>query len=267
MDAKKLNTTQQLQERSGRAVVRRTDSEIGWQDYPRIDPGLYFAYCRWAKHYRDRAFHRWTCLLRFDVLSSGLRPFACVPLWLNLGYGEKPHAGRRSRYFAEWIRANGAGPTRRDRLSGVRSPHGSCRDCRHDWRRSLLGGTQDHRVANRRAAGSLSQQVTQSRTASRRDTRLMTWGNEVAREIGLVKPGGLGGWLLKPPRHPFRKVGDGTRLRPEPGSRVEITPAHTQGAGAPQSVRPPKAITECTISERQRRIKVLVAVTVTTIQL
>ena len=117
MDAEKLITPQQPQEPSGPAVVHRTDSEIGWQDYPRIDPGLYFAYCRWAKHYRDPAFHRWTCLLGFDVLSNDLRPFACVPLWLNLSHGEKPHAGRRSRYFAEWIRANGTAPMRRDRLS------------------------------------------------------------------------------------------------------------------------------------------------------
>jgi hypothetical protein len=33
----------------------------------------------------------------------------------------------------------------------------------------------------------------------------------------------------------------GARLRPEPGSRVVFTPAHTQGAGVPFAVRPPKA--------------------------
>lgn len=239
MDAKKLNTTLQLQKRSGRGGVRRTDSEIGWQDYQRIDPGVYFAYCRWAKHYRDRAFHRWTCLLRFDVLSSGLRPFACVPLWLNLGHGEKPHAGRRSRYFTEWIRANGAGPMRRDRLSPRVFVHRMARveiaDTIGDAPYSVVRKVIEWQTGA--VAGSLSQQVTQSRTASGKDTWLMTCGKEIAKEVGFVKPGGLGGWHLKPPGIPLEKWGDGTRLRPEPGSRVEITPAHTQGAGVPRDRR------------------------------
>ena len=56
--------------------------------------------------------------LRFNVLSDDLlRLLGSVPCWLNLSGGEKPFAGRRSRYFAEWIRANGIAPTRGDRLS------------------------------------------------------------------------------------------------------------------------------------------------------
>jgi hypothetical protein len=31
------------------------------------------------------------------------------------------------------------------------------------------------------------------------------------------------------------------RFRPLPGSRVTTTPAHTQGAGAPETANPPKA--------------------------
>ena len=95
-----------------------TKPEIGWQHYARIEPALYFAYCCWAGYYRDPAFRRWTCLLRFNILSDDLlNTVARVPSWLNLSNGDKPHAGRRSRYFAEWIRANGRGPTRGDRLS------------------------------------------------------------------------------------------------------------------------------------------------------
>jgi hypothetical protein len=107
-----------LQEDSGLTLARRDEPEIEWRDYPRIQPGSYFAYCRWAKQYRDPGFRRWTCLLRFNVLSDDLlRWLGCVPCWLNLSGGEKPFAGRRSRYFAEWIRANGTAPTRGDRLS------------------------------------------------------------------------------------------------------------------------------------------------------
>jgi hypothetical protein len=104
------------QQRLGPVMVR-CEPEIEWRDYPRIQPGSYSAYCRFAKHYRDPGFRRWACLMRFDVFSEDrLHLLACVPCWLNLSNGEKPHAGRRSRYFAEWVRANGA-PTRGDRLS------------------------------------------------------------------------------------------------------------------------------------------------------
>lgn len=99
-------------------LVTRTEPAIQWQDYARIEPGIYPAFCGWAKQYRDPAFKRWTCLLRFDVLSSDLlRVIARVPFWMNLGARGQPHAGRRARYFAEWVRANGGPPTRHDRLS------------------------------------------------------------------------------------------------------------------------------------------------------
>ena len=39
-------------------------------------------------------------------------------MWLNLGSKKKPWAGRRSRYFGEWIKSNGGEPPSRvDRLS------------------------------------------------------------------------------------------------------------------------------------------------------
>lgn len=97
---------------------QRAAPAISWKEYVRLDPGTYSAYCQWAKYYRDPAFHRWTCLLRFVVLGEfDLTAFGPVPLWLNLGNDQRPHAGRRSRYFAEWVRANGSGPLRGDRLS------------------------------------------------------------------------------------------------------------------------------------------------------
>jgi len=110
--------TRARQRRPGPVLVPQSEPEIQWRDYDRIEPGIYPAYCRWGKHYRDPGFKRWTCLLRFDVLSDDLmRVLARVPLWMNLGARDKPHAGRRKRYFKEWVRANGEPPARRDRLS------------------------------------------------------------------------------------------------------------------------------------------------------
>jgi hypothetical protein len=103
-----------------RLIPRLVQSEpaIEWQDYARIEPGIYPAYCLWAKHYRDPGFKRWTCLLRFDVLAADLvRVIARVPFWMNLGEGAKPHASRRGNYLPEWVRANGGPPVRNDRLS------------------------------------------------------------------------------------------------------------------------------------------------------
>jgi hypothetical protein len=102
------------------ALRRHEPSEtIEWKEYPRIEPGEYFANCYWAKRYRDPGFKRWTCLLRWDVLSEDLqRTIAkCVPLWFPLGSGEAPHASRRGKYLREWVRANGGPPEKGDRLS------------------------------------------------------------------------------------------------------------------------------------------------------
>ena len=92
---------------------------IEWREYPRIVPGEYLAHCYWAKRYRDPCMRRWTCLLRWDVLSHDLqRTIAqCVPVWFALGEGDKPHASRRGKYLREWVRANGGPPGRGDRLS------------------------------------------------------------------------------------------------------------------------------------------------------
>lgn len=105
--------------KEGLARRRRADSEaIEWKDYPRIMPGEYRAYCKWGKQYRDPGFHRWLCLLRWDVLTADLlRVVACVPLWFPLGAADKPRASRRGKYLPEWIRANGGPPVRGDRLS------------------------------------------------------------------------------------------------------------------------------------------------------
>ena len=94
-------------------------ANIEWQEYPRITPGEYLAHCYWGKRYRDPGFKRWTCLLRWAVLSDDAQRVLCesVPLWFALGEGDKPRASRRGKDLPEWVRANGGPPGRGDRLS------------------------------------------------------------------------------------------------------------------------------------------------------
>ena len=106
------------QEHKRQPRKHRAEPDIEWQEYPLIEAREYPAYCRWAKCYRDRGFRRWTCLLRWEVLSDDLlRVIATVPQWLPLGDGGKPTASRRGKYLPEWVSANGGPPTRGDRVS------------------------------------------------------------------------------------------------------------------------------------------------------
>jgi hypothetical protein len=91
-------------------------SGVEWREYPRIAPGVYRAYSAVAKFHYDRSIGRWVCFVRWDVLTDELELIARVPLRWNLGDGEKPRAGRRSKYFKEWVRANGGPPVRGDRV-------------------------------------------------------------------------------------------------------------------------------------------------------
>jgi hypothetical protein len=108
-------------DQQGSARKRRTNSDggIDWKEYPRIAPGEYRAFCYWGKRYRDPGLRRWTCLLRWNVLSVDLqRTLAyCVPLWWSLGEGVNPRASRRGKYLREWVRANDGPPSTGNRLS------------------------------------------------------------------------------------------------------------------------------------------------------
>lgn len=97
---------------------RKAEPEVAFRFVPRLEPGMYRAYCRSAKIYRDRAFQRWVAALQFDVLAEkGEEVLGRLTWFLNLGSREKPNASRRSRYWAAWVQANGGPPQRRDRLS------------------------------------------------------------------------------------------------------------------------------------------------------
>jgi len=101
------------------AAKRRVEPEIEWRFTPRMEPGLYPAYCRSTKIYRDGNFQRWVCAVQFDVVSEDRqRVLGRVTWFLNLGKGEKPKATRRGNYWIAWVEANGGQPPRRtDRIS------------------------------------------------------------------------------------------------------------------------------------------------------
>ena len=106
--------------------------EISWSDYPRVEPGEYRGYVRVAKTYFDVRYKRWTCLLRFDLLSNDCQRVLAerIPCWLSLGYGNKPHASSKGSYFAAWLDANGGHkPRRTDRLSPRIFLRRMCRVC------------------------------------------------------------------------------------------------------------------------------------------
>ncbi len=99
-----------------KTVVHR-ESAVEWREYPRISPGVYLAYCAVSKFHFDKSIGRWVCFLRWDVLREDGTLVTRVPLWWNLGNGNKPRASRRGKYLREWVRANGGPPLRADRLS------------------------------------------------------------------------------------------------------------------------------------------------------
>ncbi len=94
------------------------DPEVTWKTYDHIAPGTYPAYSRSARIVRDSHYKRWLCLVQFDILDDALVDSIAQLAWfLNLGHGEKPHAGRRSKYWSAWCLANGGHPLRNARLS------------------------------------------------------------------------------------------------------------------------------------------------------
>ena len=235
---------------------------IEWRDYPRIPPGEYWAYCKWGNRYRDRGLRRWTCLLRWDVLTLDLvRVLACVPQWFPLGDGERPRASRRGIYFPEWVRANGGPPARRDRLSPRVFVHRMARVEIDDtegpapysvvrriieWETGPLG----HSVSKSHSQGRPGLSAMESEASEQclsdsapEGKREGVWGNR-------------SGFSNLTPSEDFVSSVIGTSERAESvlnpqsvvsfasalaGVEGEHTQAHTQGAGAPKTANPPKA--------------------------
>ena len=97
----------------------RKEPEIEWTHTPRLPPGDYQAISRSARTYFDQQFQRWVCAVQFDIVrdSVSMEKIARLTWFLNLGSEAKARAGRRTKYWAAWIRANGGPPQRGDRLS------------------------------------------------------------------------------------------------------------------------------------------------------
>jgi hypothetical protein len=100
------------------AFPSASEPEVTFRTYDRIAPGTYPAYSRSSRIYLDPQFHRWQCLIHFDVLDDALTTTIAQLTWfLNLGCKEKPHAGTRSNYRAAWCLANGGKQPRAGRMS------------------------------------------------------------------------------------------------------------------------------------------------------
>jgi hypothetical protein len=83
------------------------------EPYPRYAPGVYEVRCIRARVYKDPQFKCWKCLLEFQFLDCEAK----VAGFFHMGKGEKPTAGRRSRYYAAWIEAYGEKPKKRQVMS------------------------------------------------------------------------------------------------------------------------------------------------------
>lgn len=94
-------------------VVAEVEPVFEGTEYARIKPGEYAAQCVHAKVYRDPGFRTWKALLRFRLIDGGQEVYG----FLNLGRGESPRAGRRSRYWEVWTLANGAPPRKRQTMT------------------------------------------------------------------------------------------------------------------------------------------------------
>ena len=90
---------------------------LTWQgaDLPRIPPGDYQAVCiGWQGPEWVRAFRRWSLRLEFCLLTDS----TLISGFYNLGSdAQKPHIGRRSRFYAVWSLANGEAPRKGQQMA------------------------------------------------------------------------------------------------------------------------------------------------------
>jgi hypothetical protein len=84
-------------------------------EYPLVAPGRRTLQCVGARIYRHSGLpdKPWKCELRFADGFGELEIFG----FFHLGTGDKPHAGRKGRYWGAWTLANGAPPRKRQTMS------------------------------------------------------------------------------------------------------------------------------------------------------
>ena len=91
--------------------------DLIWQgaDYPRVLSGDYQAVCvGWQGPQWVRAYRRWSLRLEFSLLSEDSH----VSAFLNMGANpERPHIGRRSKFYVLWCQANGEMPRKGQQIA------------------------------------------------------------------------------------------------------------------------------------------------------
>jgi hypothetical protein len=102
---------------AGMASEPKESPSLTWDgpDLPRVSPGDYQAVCiGWQGPQWVRAFRRWSLRLEFSLLDDGTP----VSAFFNLGSDpEKPHIGRRTRYYTVWCLANGEAPRKGQQMT------------------------------------------------------------------------------------------------------------------------------------------------------
>ena len=104
----------------GLRLVQPVEPVITAPVFDHIPAGQYAGFSRAGTVTFDDHFRRWTCVVWWNVFSgpSSIEVIARVPWWLNLGSGQKPRAGRRTKFYQAWVRAHGGQAiSRRDRPS------------------------------------------------------------------------------------------------------------------------------------------------------
>jgi hypothetical protein len=94
----------------------RPRPELVWdkEEYPRWEEGVYdYLLCTEARSYWCPLFKRWT--LRLAFIDGSGQTEGTTYSFVNLGSGKTP--GRNSRFYREWVIANGDQPKRGDRMS------------------------------------------------------------------------------------------------------------------------------------------------------
>jgi hypothetical protein len=97
--------------------AKDAEPAILWRHAERFEPGVYRGYVRSTHTYWDRVFKRWVCLLQIDLFTDDLsEQLGRATCFYNLGPAKQPRAGRRSKFWAAWVRANGGPPKRYERV-------------------------------------------------------------------------------------------------------------------------------------------------------
>jgi hypothetical protein len=93
----------------------RAEAPICDAEYPLVAPGRRTLQCVGARIYRHCGLpdKPWKAELEFCDGFGELSIFG----FCHLGCGEKPHAGRTSRYWSAWTLANGGPPRKRQTMS------------------------------------------------------------------------------------------------------------------------------------------------------